>query len=120
MYIAAAWAVGSAALVASTYVADGVDVDELTDSTRLYDNGLGVYWTEANAQPFIGAGQLYTQTGSIEFLGALNNYIPDGTDTSHIHSGLFEGLTGDSKTSWLSTTANVIQYWQSPCVSCAG
>lgn len=98
---------------ASTYVATGSDIDDITASCRFYDSGQGVYWLEAGAQPFIGAGVLHAQTGSTEFMGNLNNYIPEGTDTSQVHSGLFAGLTDDSKTSWYHATANVIQYWQS-------
>ena len=98
---------------ASTYVATGVNVDNVSASNRFYDSGQGVYWLEAGAQPFVGAGVLHTQTGSTEFLGTLNNYIPEGTDTSHVHSDLFAGLTADDKTSWYHATANVIQYWQS-------
>ena len=98
---------------ASTYVANGVNADDITSSNRFYDSGQGVYWLEAGAQPFIGAGVLHTQTGSTEFLGNLNNYIPEGTDTTHVHSDLFAGLTADDKTAWYHATANVIQYWQS-------
>ncbi|MBR5331133.1 MAG: autotransporter-associated beta strand repeat-containing protein, partial [Akkermansia sp.] len=101
------------AAYASTYVATGVNADNVSASNRFYDSGQGVYWLEAGAQPFIGAGVLHTQTGSTEFLGSLNTYIPEGMDTSHIHSDLFAGLTADDKTSWYHATANVIQYWQS-------
>lgn len=97
------------AAYASTYVATGVNPDKITDSDRFYDNGLGVYWTAAGEQPFTGVQTLYGQTGSTEFLGSLNNYIPAG----EFCSASFSGLSNDSKTSWLSTTANVIQYWQS-------
>lgn len=94
---------------ASDYVATGVNPDKITDSNRFYDNGLGVYWTAAGEQPFTGVQALYAQTGSTEFLGLLNNYIPEG----ELSSESFSGLGNDGKTSWLSTTANVIQYWQS-------
>ncbi|MBR3925541.1 MAG: autotransporter-associated beta strand repeat-containing protein, partial [Akkermansia sp.] len=94
---------------ASTYVATGVDAGNVSASTRLYDHGQGYFWVEKDAQPIMGATQLYNQTGSTEFLGALNNYIPEGTAPAN----MFDGLRADDKTSWLSTSANVIQYWQS-------
>ena len=96
----------------STYVATGVNKDNITSSNSFYDNGLGYYWLEAGAQPFIGAGQLWAQSGNTNFLGNLTGYIPAGTDTSHVHSGLFSGLTADDNGAWYSATANVIQYWQ--------
>ncbi|MBR5875313.1 MAG: autotransporter-associated beta strand repeat-containing protein, partial [Akkermansia sp.] len=96
----------------STYVATGVNKDNITSSNSFYDNGLGYYWLEAGAQPFIGAGQLWAQSGNTNFLGNLTGYIPAGIDTSHVHSGLFSGLTADDNGAWYSATANVIQYWQ--------
>ena len=89
------------AAYASTYVATGVNADNVAASNRFYDNGLGVYWTAAGEQPFTGVQTLYGQTGSTEFLGSLNNYIPQG----EFNSESFSGLGNDSKTSWLSTTA---------------
>ena len=58
----------------TTYVADGVNLKDILNSTRFYDTGKGLYWKQTG-QPYNGAQQLYNQYGGFSFMGDLQNRI---------------------------------------------
>ena len=47
------------AAYASSYVATGVNADNISESSRLYDHGQRYFWVEEGAQPIIGATELF-------------------------------------------------------------
>ena len=88
-----------------TYLAPGVDAQDVTASTRFYDVGKGAfYWnnhlTETKA--------LYNLTGDFSFMGELKKYVPQ----THFSQEAFQNLIGDQFTCWYNAGSNAIQYWQ--------
>ena len=92
----------------ATYVADGVNLKDILNSTRFYDTGKGLYWKQTG-QPYNGAQQLYNQYGGFSFMRDLQNRI-SGTE---FRPAAFDNLVNDGTACWYCVAANVIQYWES-------
>ena len=94
---------------ATTLVANGVNLDNITSSTRFFDNGKGAYWQMMGQQPWRGAGQLFNQTGNFSFMGELQRRL--GGNTMSLET--FAPLLDDENTCWYNVAANVFAYWES-------
>lgn len=92
----------------TTYVADGVSIQDIGNSTRFYDTGKGLYWKQTG-QPYNGAQQLYNQYGGFSFLGDLQPRI-SGTE---FRPAAFDNLVHDGTACWYCVASNMIQYWES-------
>ncbi|MDO4817219.1 MAG: autotransporter-associated beta strand repeat-containing protein [Akkermansia sp.] len=97
------------ASASETYSADGVNLDNILQSTRFYDTGKGLYWGKSEYQPYRGAKELYGQSGSFEFLDELQSRI---IGTLCLPSA-FDNLVNDAYSCWYCVGANIIQYWES-------
>lgn len=91
------------------YVVDGVNLNDLLQSERFYDNGKGYYWTWTSEQSYKGAYALYQQTGNFNFMGDLKSRI-QGTSFS---VSAFSELGKDRNSCWYNVASNVLQYWES-------
>ncbi len=94
---------------ATTLVANGVNPDNITSSTRFFDNGKGFYWQAMGQQPWRGAGQLFNQFGNFSFMGELQPRLRGTTMSLET----FAPLLDDENTCWYNVSANVFTYWES-------
>ena len=94
---------------ATTLVANGVNPDNITSSTRFFDNGKGYYWQAMGQQPWRGAGQLFNQFGNFSFMGELQRRLRGTTMSLET----FAPLLDDENTCWYNVSANVFTYWES-------
>ena len=94
---------------ATTLVANGVNPDNITSSTRFFDNGKGYYWQAMGEQPWRGAGQLFNQFGNFSFMGELQPRLRGTTMSLET----FAPLLDDENTCWYNVSANVLTYWES-------
>ena len=94
---------------ATTLVANGVNPDNITSSTRFFDNGKGYYWQAMGQQPWRGAGQLFNQFGNFSFMGELQPRLRGNTMSLET----FVPLLDDENTCWYNVSANVFTYWES-------
>ncbi len=91
---------------AATFLAEGVDADDLAASTRFYDGGKGRDWSYFSSNAY----QIYAANGKdLGIFGALAGDI--GTP-AYSMSLDFGKLTNDSGHCWAYTSANMLQYWQ--------
>ena len=93
----------------TTLVANGVNPNNITSSTRFFDNGKGYYWQAIGRQPWRGAGQLYNQFHNFSFMGELQRRL--GGTTMEVST--FGPLLDDENTCWYNVAANVLTYWES-------
>ena len=93
----------------TTLVATGVNPNNITSSTRFFDNGKGYYWQAMGQQPWRGAGQLFNQTGNFSFMGELQRRLRGNTMSLET----FAPLLDDENTCWYNVSANVFTYWES-------
>ena len=98
----------TAASASETYSADGVNLENILESTRFYDTGKGLYWKQ-EGQPNLGAQELYKKTLSFEFLGELQSRIKGDV----FLRSAFDNLVYDGNSCWYCVGANIIQYWES-------
>ncbi|MCQ2366441.1 MAG: autotransporter-associated beta strand repeat-containing protein, partial [Akkermansia sp.] len=96
------------ASASETYSADGVNLDNILESTRFYDTDKGLYWKD-EGQPYRGAEELYGQSGNFNFLGELQSRIQGTAFTT----SAFNNLVNDGNSCWYCVGANIIQYWES-------
>ena len=94
---------------ATTLVANGVNPNNITSSTRFFDNGKGYYWQAMGQQPWRGAGQLFNQFGNFSFMGELQPRLRGTTMSLET----FAPLLDDENTCWYNVAANVLTYWES-------
>ncbi|MDO4817009.1 MAG: autotransporter outer membrane beta-barrel domain-containing protein [Akkermansia sp.] len=94
---------------ATTLVANGVNPNNITSSTRFFDNGKGYYWQAMGQQPWRGAGQLFNQFGNFSFMGELQRRLRGNT----MSLDTFAPLLDDENTCWYNVSANVFTYWES-------
>ena len=94
---------------ATTLVANGVNPNNITSSTRFFDNGKGYYWQAMGQQPWRGAGQLFNQFGNFSFMGELQPRLRGTTMSLET----FVPLLDDENTCWYNVSANVFTYWES-------
>ena len=89
-----------------TYLAPGVSLEKITDSTRFYDVGKGaLYWYDHMST----TEELYNRTGDFSFMGTLGErYVHQ----PQFNEDAFKGLIKDNFTSWYNAGSNAIQYWQ--------
>ena len=89
-----------------TYLAPGVNVEKITDSTRFYDVGKGaLYWYSHLST----TEELYNFTSDFSFMGTLGErYVHQ----KEFNPNAFKDLVGDQLTSWYNAGSNAIQYWQ--------
>ncbi|MDO4221904.1 MAG: autotransporter-associated beta strand repeat-containing protein [Akkermansia sp.] len=97
------------ASASETYSADGVNLENILESTRFYDTDKGLYW-EVVGQPYDGARQLYNQTGSFAFMGDLSERMLPPTPQ---FKDAFDNLVNDGNSCWYCVGANILQYWES-------
>ena len=89
-----------------TYLAPGVSLEKITDSTRFYDVGKGAYYWYSHLST---TEELYNRTGDFSFMGKLGErYVKQ----PEFNPDAFKGLINDNFTSWYNAGANAIQYWQ--------
>ena len=100
----------TAATASETYSADGVNLGKITESTRFYDTGKGLYWKQTKEQPYRGAQELYQKLGgNFSFLGDLARRV-QGT---YFVPSAFDELVNDGNSCWYCVGANLLQYWES-------
>ncbi len=89
-----------------TYLAPGVNVEKITDSTRFYDVGKGAYYWYDHMST---TEELYNRTGDFSFMGKLGErYVHQ----PEFNPDAFKGLIKDNFTCWYNAGSNAIQYWQ--------
>ena len=89
-----------------TYLAPGVSLEKITDSTRFYDVGKGAYYWYDHLST---TEELYNRTGDFSFMGKLGErYVHQ----PEFNPNAFKGLIKDNFTSWYNAGSNAIQYWQ--------
>ena len=96
---------------AEVFLVDGVNVNDITLSTRFYDNGKGYYWQYSPLRSELK--QEYTSNGnSYEFLEdwCTGSYINDPDGEFSVSD--VEGLMQDWNTCWYNVSVNLITYWQ--------
>lgn len=112
-------ALGSFSAKATTYLADGVNPADLSNSERFYDVGKGCYWPGDGYNSIPGTYEQYQKAGNnFSFLGELQNRVPSNVPVYESKYDFVWGswsgnLDDDSDTCWYQTSANLIQYWQS-------
>ncbi len=103
---------------AQLYLAEGINLNDLDNSTHFYDSGKGYFWAgtrdEPNTPAYDGVGKyLDGETTLSSLLGDLSSEIHPGlqnvTDNSYIY---YSGLQEDYLSCWYQSGANVIEYWQ--------
>ena len=99
----------SSSMADTTLIAEGINKDKLTSSTRFYDTGKGYYfsWWD-NSLYWDDLKSLRSQKGSFSFLGDVYKRIPSGTNTLNYHQ-----ITDDSQTCWAQVSMNLVEYWHS-------
>ena len=105
--LAAALSLGAAAGSTSvTYLAPGVNVENITASTRFYDVGQGAFYWYNHLST---TEELYNRTGDFSFMGKLGErYVHQ----PEFNPDAFKELIEDNFTSWFNAGSNAIQYWQ--------
>ena len=104
--LAAALSLGTAAeSTSTTYLAPGVDVQDITASTRFYDVGKGAFYWNSHLTE---TEKLYNLTKDFSFMGELKKYVQQ----THFSPEAFYGLEDDKNTCWYNAGSNAIQYWQ--------
>ena len=104
--LAAALSLGTAAeSTSTTYLAPGVDVQDIKASTRFYDVGKGAFYWNSHLTE---TEKLYNLTGDFSFMGELKKYVQQ----THFSQEAFYGLERDKNTCWYNAGSNAIQYWQ--------
>ncbi len=102
---------------AATFLAEGVNTNDLEASQRFYDGGKGSYLSDAWSTIVNNASALFyennVQDNSFKFLGELYDRIPTEYQTNFNRYYSFQNLTNDGGHCWAYTSGNVIQYWQS-------
>ncbi|MDO4817564.1 MAG: PEP-CTERM sorting domain-containing protein [Akkermansia sp.] len=88
-----------------TYLAQGVDVQDITASTRFYDVGKGAFYWNSHLTE---TEKLYNITKDFSFMGELKEYVRQ----THFSPEAFYGLERDKNTCWYNAGSNAIQYWQ--------
>ena len=88
-----------------TYLAPGVDVQDITASTRFYDVGKGAFYWNSHLPE---TEKLYNLTKDFSFMGELKEYVRQ----THFSQEAFQNLIGDQFTCWYNAGSNAIQYWQ--------
>ena len=88
-----------------TYLAPGVDVQDITASTRFYDVGKGAFYWNSHLTE---TEKLYNITKDFSFMGELKEYVRQ----THFSQEAFYGLEDDKNTCWYNAGSNAIQYWQ--------
>lgn len=94
----------------STYMVEGIDMENITNSSRFYDTGKGYYWqfSDLSAQ----LQQAYEANNkSYDFLGDWASY-PTYTPGDAFSNNQVLPLQNDSDTCWYQVTSNMITYWQ--------
>ncbi len=101
----------SSSVYADTFLAEGVNADDLENSTRFYDGDKGANWD--NSLVIAEAIKVYSAANNDmeKAFGDLAPLIttPEYGDLSSTH---FSNLTNDSGHCWAYTAANMLQYWQ--------
>lgn len=94
-------------------IADGVDINTPTASTRLYDTGKGYYFERIeNNSNFSKLRDLYYSNGnSFKFLGEVYDRMP--SYASGMSEYFTTDLTDDSETCWAQASMNITEYWLS-------
>ena len=105
--LAAVSALCAAAETASvTYLAPGVNWEQITASTRFYDVGKGAYYWYDHLST---TEDLYNRTGDFSFMGKLGErYVHQ----PEFNPDAFKELIEDNFTCWYNAGSNAIQYWQ--------
>ena len=104
--LAAALSLGTAAeSTSTTYLAPGVDVQDITASTRFYDVGKGAFYWNSHLTE---TEKLYNLTKDFSFMGELKKYVQQ----THFSQEAFYDLERDKNTCWYNAGSNAIQYWQ--------
>ena len=88
-----------------TYLAPGVNVQDITASTRFYDVGKGAFYWNSHLTE---TEKLYNLTKDFSFMGELKKYVRQ----THFSQEAFQNLIGDQFTCWYNAGSNAIQYWQ--------
>lgn len=97
-----------------SFIAEGVNPDNITVSERFYDNGKGYYWQWYSLNT--AANGLYDSTGqSWDFLGDLAARVPEGAvpNYSSSQTHFYDNLSADANTCWYNVSTNILQYWLS-------
>ncbi len=100
----------AATVSADTYLAEGVNADDLASSTRFYDGDKGKNWNESLI--VTEARKIYNAANKdMSVFGDLASSITT-PEYTYLSSSHFSNLTNDSGHCWAYTAANMLQYWQ--------
>ncbi len=95
---------------ADTFLAEGVNYDDLASSERFYDGDKGVNWN--NSLIVNEARNMYNAANKdMSVFGDLADSITT-PEYTYLNSTHFSSLTNDSGHCWAYTAANMLQYWQ--------
>ncbi len=96
----------TATTYAGTYIAEGVNLNDITSSTRFYDGGKGRDWDDFERAAY----SIYTANGNdMSVFGDLATSI---TAPEYQSSLDCSALYNDSGHCWAYTSSNMLQYWQ--------
>ncbi len=101
-------------LAAQTYIAAGVDKDNIENSTLFFDSGKGEFWSTDGGQPQLGLEEAFDGTVTVEqVMGDLKGDVYTFLYSNTWYSdGITSQLRSDVDSCWYQAGANVIEYWQ--------
>ncbi|MBR5876871.1 MAG: autotransporter-associated beta strand repeat-containing protein, partial [Akkermansia sp.] len=93
----------------TTYLAEGIDMDNILNSERFYDTGKGYYFSWYQYSNYWhNLKDLRDSKGSFAFLGDVYERMPANTTTTD-----HDSLTDDAATCWAQASMNLVEYWHS-------
>lgn len=96
----------------TTYLTEGIDLDNIMNSTRFYDSGKGYFldWVKYGKNYLGEFQEYYRNQGSLEILGDLYERTNKNGTTL---AAKMQPLTDDSNTCWAQSAMNLVEYWHS-------
>ena len=94
----------------NVYVAEGVVLDNVSESYRFYDTGKGLYLSWSTERYYPELYELYQKHGNFQFLGELSSRMPASASSPE---AFFRNLDDDSESCWAQVSMNLVEYWNS-------
>ncbi len=104
-------------LHAQRYIAEGVDVDDITNSTLFYDSGKGTFWYNKDSYQSQSMFEILDGSENSPTLAAVmgdwkDRLIPAFLEHHYYMDGMLASIANDDLTCWYHTGANTLEYWQ--------
>ncbi len=105
-------------LIAQSYMAEGIDKDDFTNSTLFFDSGKGKFWSGTSTDPhtaaYDGVSKHLDGTKTMtDLLGDLAASMSSSDQSSKVNDYLhYTPLKRDGLSCWYQSAANVLEYWQ--------